>query len=87
MKQLRRPRPAASVRVAARSHFRIRVAVRGLRLTRCVRVVLMVNIQDEEEFASHQLNRDTWANSTVKDIVKVRGQQTAQNHESLKHIH
>ena len=32
--------------------------------------LLMVNIQDEGEFASHQLNRDTWQNATVQDIIK-----------------
>jgi hypothetical protein len=34
------------------------------------RAVLMVNIQDEAEFASHMLNRDTWGNATVKDVVQ-----------------
>jgi len=32
----------------------------------------MVNIQDESEFQSHMMNRDTWGNSTVKDVIKVR---------------
>lgn len=30
---------------------------------------LMVNIQREDEFASHCLNRDVWNNETVKDLL------------------
>lgn len=31
---------------------------------------LLVNIQQAEVFASHQLNRDVWSDETVKDIVE-----------------
>ncbi|BDA49565.1 UBX domain-containing protein 7 [Coccomyxa sp. Obi] len=31
---------------------------------------LLVNVQSNSEFASHQLNRDTWSDDTVKTIVK-----------------
>jgi len=32
--------------------------------------LLLVNIQDETQFASHLLNRDTWANETVKNVIQ-----------------
>eukprot|EP00873_Tetraselmis_striata_P026802 jgi/Tetstr1/447066/TSEL_034504.t1 len=31
---------------------------------------LLANIQSNEEFASHQLNRDTWANDAVQTMLK-----------------
>jgi hypothetical protein len=31
---------------------------------------LLVNVQSNEQFASHQLNRDTWSDPTVKDIIQ-----------------
>lgn len=31
---------------------------------------LIVNIQSEKEFASHMLNRDTWYDSSVKEVVQ-----------------
>ena len=30
----------------------------------------MVNIQSSEEFASHQLNRDTFSNDALKEMIK-----------------
>ena len=30
----------------------------------------MVNLQSNDEFASHQLNRDTWSNPTVKSTIQ-----------------
>lgn len=30
----------------------------------------LVNVQSTSEFASHQLNRDTWGNTTLKELVK-----------------
>ena len=30
----------------------------------------LINLQSNEEFASHMLNRDTWTHSAVKDIIK-----------------
>jgi hypothetical protein len=31
---------------------------------------LMLNVQDAEEFASHRLNRDTWGDSLVQDMLR-----------------
>lgn len=31
---------------------------------------LLVNVQNPSEFATHQLNRDTWSNPLVKDLLK-----------------
>ncbi|KAF5836331.1 hypothetical protein DUNSADRAFT_6058 [Dunaliella salina] len=31
---------------------------------------LMLNVQDKSEFASHRLNRDTWSNGVLRDMVK-----------------
>lgn len=31
---------------------------------------LLVNIQTADEFASHRLNRDTWGNDLVQDMVR-----------------
>ncbi|KAK9802553.1 hypothetical protein WJX73_000517 [Symbiochloris irregularis] len=31
---------------------------------------LLANVQSNAQFASHQLNRDTWSHATVKDIVQ-----------------
>jgi len=31
---------------------------------------LIVNVQSTEEFASHQINRDTWGHSAVQEVVK-----------------
>lgn len=36
----------------------------------CVWGVQLANVQSNSQFASHQLNRDTWSNATVKDIVQ-----------------
>ena len=30
----------------------------------------MVNIQDNNEFASHRLNSELWSNTLVKEVVK-----------------
>jgi len=30
----------------------------------------LVNLQSDKEFASHRLNRDTWGNPTLQDIIK-----------------
>ena len=30
----------------------------------------LINLQSNEEFASHMLNRDTWTHSAVEDIIK-----------------
>jgi hypothetical protein len=30
----------------------------------------LVNVQSNSEFASHQLNRDTWSDDTVKTIIR-----------------
>lgn len=31
---------------------------------------IIVNIQDQAEFASHMLNRDTWSDELVQNIVQ-----------------
>lgn len=31
---------------------------------------LLVNVQTADEFASHRLNRDTWGNELVQDMVR-----------------
>jgi len=31
---------------------------------------LIVNVQSTEEFASHQINRDTWGHSAVQEVIK-----------------
>lgn len=30
----------------------------------------LINVQSNSEFASHQLNRDTWSDDTVKTIIR-----------------
>jgi hypothetical protein len=31
---------------------------------------LLVNVQTADEFASHMLNRDTWGNELIQDMVR-----------------
>jgi hypothetical protein len=31
---------------------------------------IMINVQSNSEFASHQLNRDTWSNDTLKEFIR-----------------
>jgi hypothetical protein len=31
---------------------------------------LLVNMQTADEFASHMLNRDTWSNELIQDMVR-----------------
>ncbi len=31
---------------------------------------IMINVQSNSEFASHQLNRDTWSNDTLKELIR-----------------
>jgi UBX domain-containing protein 7 len=38
-------------------------------LAKSERKWLLVNIQDEIVFASHMLNRDTWADDVVQNVV------------------
>jgi thioredoxin-related protein len=55
---------------------------------------ILVNIQSHEEFASHQLNRDTWTDETVQEILREnfvfwqRGHTSldAKNYSTLYHI-
>jgi hypothetical protein len=31
---------------------------------------ILINVQSNSEFASHQLNRDTWSNATLKEFIR-----------------
>ena len=48
---------------------------------------MLVNIQSDKEFASNQLNRDTWSDALVKDFVRdacIFWQQLYNNDEGNK---
>ncbi|EER00651.1 conserved hypothetical protein [Perkinsus marinus ATCC 50983] len=56
---------------------------------RCEKRWLIVNIQDNENFVSHSLNRDIWKQSMVQDLLKtsfILWQRSKEEAEAVQYL-